>query len=370
MGFLIGASEALQQALLENEAKRRQAMLDDMKQRELDSQIADRENSRKLQERNVTLAEENAKAIQNLRDFERAKSIVDMAGESESVTPDTEALLDRTGFGGRLKRGVPQLNVAAGVPEALGGDAPTPPPLLRGVVTLRPGFQYEQAREAAAERAALAQASREAAAEKARQDRAAAADRAQQDRESREAIARISADARRDVASVGASIRGAAAADKKQAAEDDKANKRRAAVSVAQDTMDVLNQLIDENDQLKPGVGNLFGATTGSRWIPGSRAADAEASLDQLIGKSVVGLINEMKSQSRTGATGFGALSEKELKILQDAANKLNNRWQSNESARRELVRIREKVQKVMQDNGQAAPAGTSGFKVTEIKKD
>lgn len=129
--------------------------------------------------------------------------------------------------------------------------------------------------------------------------------------------------------------------------------KRETALAATNETLRVVDQLIDEAGNLRPGVDNLFGFTSGSRWLPGSNASNAEASLNQLVSKDIVNLIAEMKAQSRTGATGFGALNLKELEVLQNAANKLSNRWQSDESAREELLHIRNKLQLALQD-GQA----------------
>ena len=90
--------------------------------------------------------------------------------------------------------------------------------------------------------------------------------------------------------------------------------------------------------------------------VPGSKAADADAALNRLTGQLVVELMQEMKAQSRTGATGFGALSERELSLLQGAATKLANRNMSEAAFAAELKRIRDKVRLVYQDKG-AAPS-------------
>jgi hypothetical protein len=48
-----------------------------------------------------------------------------------------------------------------------------------------------------------------------------------------------------------------------------------------------------------------------------------ENNVNQLLSQKVLNVMNEMKRASKTGATGFGALSEKELQILQSAATAL-----------------------------------------------
>ena len=84
--------------------------------------------------------------------------------------------------------------------------------------------------------------------------------------------------------------------------------------------------LLDEKGNLNPRVKSIAGANYGkvTRYIPGSDAANAQAQLDRLRDRLIVDLIGEMKSQSRTGATGFGQLSENELALIRSAAAKLS----------------------------------------------
>jgi hypothetical protein len=58
----------------------------------------------------------------------------------------------------------------------------------------------------------------------------------------------------------------------------------------------------------------LVGQEAKKRW---------KTNLDLLLSRQIVELINDMKSQSKTGATGFGQLNKEELKILQDGATAL-----------------------------------------------
>lgn len=108
---------------------------------------------------------------------------------------------------------------------------------------------------------------------------------------------------------------------------------------------------------LTPGAEALFGEFTPASargFIPGQNATDAYAALQQVMGRQVLDLIGQMKEQSRTGATGFGALSTRELDVLQSAATKLTNRL-SHEGALEELMSIRNALLKI----GQDAPGST-----------
>jgi hypothetical protein len=149
-----------------------------------------------------------------------------------------------------------------------------------------------------------------------------------------------------------------AASDKREAVDATAARAKANARKATGDTLDVLKQLVKVNPDgtatLQPGVGNLFGARVpGAQYFPGD-TAKAAAALKRLKGRVIMDLLAEMKSQSRTGATGFGQLTERELDLIQGAATTLDSTFISNEAALEELVRIYNSV-KAMHD--QAGPA-------------
>src|SRR5688572_8160891 len=88
------AVDALTQLLAQRKAEERQAMLDEIMRRNIESQMEDRAASTKLQSDQLS-------AVNKQREFGQAKDIVSMAGAEERITPETSELLDRTGFGGR-----------------------------------------------------------------------------------------------------------------------------------------------------------------------------------------------------------------------------------------------------------------------------
>ena len=121
---------------------------------------------------------------------------------------------------------------------------------------------------------------------------------------------------------------------------------KRAAQSKAQATIDIINKLVDFNkddgtiSQLNKGAAGLFGARLPfMRYIPGS-TSDAAAYIDQLRSNRIVDLIEEMKHQSQTGATGFGQLNLGELRILEQASTVLNSSLITDATALNELRNI------------------------------
>lgn len=158
-----------------------------------------------------------------------------------------------------------------------------------------------------------------------------------------------------------------AATDKIEEGKKATAMKRESAVRMAEDLTKVIDTLVDpKTNTLTPGAQSIVGMRVPfAAEVPGSKAADAKASLDRLTGQLVVDLLGEMKAQSKTGSTGFGALSERELAIIQSAATKLTNRNMSEKAFADELKRIRDKVGLVF--DGNARPSGTTQERVRVV---
>lgn len=120
---------------------------------------------------------------------------------------------------------------------------------------------------------------------------------------------------------------------------------------------DATDAVLDLTDEAKA----LFGPMTpaGARpYLPW--AADASAALQQIVGQQIVDLIADMKAQSRTGATGFGQLSVRELDVLEAAATQLTRRL-SEPQALSELKKLREKMALVMLPGAVEQAATTAG---------
>lgn len=56
------------------------------------------------------------------------------------------------------------------------------------------------------------------------------------------------------------------------------------------------------------------------------KRADWESNINKLLSGRVIDIMTKMKQASKTGATGFGQLSEKELQVLQNASTALNKK--------------------------------------------
>ncbi len=75
----------------------------------------------------------------------------------------------------------------------------------------------------------------------------------------------------------------------------------------------------------------------GRELVWGSKTKDVVVDLEKLIAQGAIQTMAKLKAESPTGSTGFGALSEKELKTLQDSFAALKDRGQSYDRMVREL---------------------------------
>jgi len=140
------------------------------------------------------------------------------------------------------------------------------------------------------------------------------------------------------------------------AAEADQLRKRAAVVASTSRTLDAIDEILDADGNLKPGVSAAVGGSryTGIQMVKGTDAYNAQAAIDRVRARLVTDLMAELKAQSRTGATGFGQLNLQELKIIQDSAAKLDP-GQSEAVFAAELKKIRDRLELILKE-----PAGVS----------
>lgn len=111
--------------------------------------------------------------------------------------------------------------------------------------------------------------------------------------------------------------------------------------------------------EVEQGIGH-FGLTGQLPSIPGTSRAKWEANVNKLLSGKVIALMSEMKRVSKTGASGFGQLSQKELLVLQEASTALK-RSLSPDDAQQILTEMKMKLRKVAQSEmGGAAGASST----------
>ena len=124
---------------------------------------------------------------------------------------------------------------------------------------------------------------------------------------------------------------------------------------------------LDTIAEVEKGM-DLFGARGVIPAFPDTRKFDWKNSLNKLTSEKVLALINQMKSASKTGATGFGALSERELTVLQNAATELKA-GTTRKRATEILADMKEKLQRVISGSGEVGDIGTVKDEKTQAKE-
>lgn len=120
-------------------------------------------------------------------------------------------------------------------------------------------------------------------------------------------------------------------------------------------TMATANRIADL-ESFSDLAGDLMGntrlnrATGGWTYLPtlrGGKTADIEAQLKTFKAKSAISTLSKMKSESSTGASGMGALSERELDVLIDAYTTLQT-FQSVGSMRKNLKIVQDGTKRLI----------------------
>jgi hypothetical protein len=340
------AGNAIEKFLMQRELDKRRDMLATLAQQNTQADNERADAALRLQQRSADattesnrLARENAEGE---RKFRRASTIA-TTGLPGVLDADTAGLLRGEGFGTLIKEGQPQQGAFLGNDENQIPQYEVKP----GILEFAGGSQYQNARAAEAARASEGEASRQAAAERAREAN-----------DNRTSLAQLAAGNRNETAALRNQLTQQqidAAREKADAAKRAEKNAADAVTGYQGDIESVLNDLIDEQGNLRPEVAGVVGAFDARTPNLTEGSNTAMAKLDHLIGLLDVNKLREMKAQSRTGATGFGALNEKELGILESAGSTLRNRRQGEGAYAAELKRIRDTVHK-----GQAPTAANA----------
>jgi hypothetical protein len=146
-------------------------------------------------------------------------------------------------------------------------------------------------------------------------------------------------------------------------AQETRERQRQGTLKQVSTTLGEVDRLLTPTGELTPAARAIVG---GSRLmfrqaVPGSPELNTQASLDRIKSRLVTDLMQEMKQQSRTGATGFGQLSERELDLLERASSRLTP-WQSEEAFKQALLEVKGLMQKSLDEanaagQGRIAPA-------------
>jgi hypothetical protein len=375
------AGNAIQQFLMQREEENRQRMIAALLQKKQEEdtarQAAELELRKTTESRIAADADANRTALEQEREFRRAGTIAENAIPDDPTDAATADLLTRQGYGGQVRRtpGIQSRTLDMPVGPGVmmpGRDMGTSPEQL----SMRGGSKYLNARATEEARAAQAAEAARARAEQAEDARASREAIAREGIASREAIAGMANAGRAETTGLRNDLLQTQVDNARQKQEEKAASDKRAkdaARVTSGATIDVIKQLADIDETtgiatLKPGTANLFGMRNPLAQLrPGGDTSTAKAALERLKGRVIVDLLNEMKNQSRTGATGFGALSGPELTLLENAASQLNSPNISDTRAAEELSRIYDMAKRLYGDD--SAPSGRGGVRILSVER-
>lgn len=136
-----------------------------------------------------------------------------------------------------------------------------------------------------------------------------------------------------------------------------KLQKRETQKTKAQEALNLIDEMMDpKTGKLNPDIETATGWSANVpmlEQIPGglgTLAATGNAKLNQLQGMLTLDLIKELKEQSKTGATGFGALNLRELGVLENSASKLAKRNMDEGEFPKEFKKIQDRLKMILQD--------------------
>lgn len=133
---------------------------------------------------------------------------------------------------------------------------------------------------------------------------------------------------------------------------------------------DFTQDMLDTIGEVKKGI-KYFGAAGAVPPFPAEYSkTNWLANFNKLVSKRVLDTMTQLKKASKTGATGFGQLSEKELAVLQDASTVLKKNM-SEEDAIRYLIKMENVLTKVSsQPQTQEQPGENGQYQEGAVYKD
>ena len=128
-----------------------------------------------------------------------------------------------------------------------------------------------------------------------------------------------------------------------QKAYEERIKKEEKGRFVKESAQDALNSILE----VEKGI-NKFGLTGQLPSFPGTPRATWEANVNKLLSGKIIDVMTQMKEASKTGATGFGQLSNKELSVLRESSTALK-RWLPPQDAQKILNDMKIKLNKIVE---------------------
>jgi hypothetical protein len=143
---------------------------------------------------------------------------------------------------------------------------------------------------------------------------------------------------------------------KDQTALESKLQSRKDVQSKAQEGLDLLSRMMDNNGQLQPDIQTSTGYSANVPFLDkmpfgvGTSASKGNADINQLKNILTIDLLNSLRNHSKTGSTGFGRMTDKDLKVIQDAASQLDYKNMTEDKYAEQLGFIRKKLHGIVDE--------------------
>jgi hypothetical protein len=173
-------------------------------------------------------------------------------------------------------------------------------------------------------------------------------------------------------AQVAIDARADAAAASKAAQEVKEAQKRQQNNARQMESVTAATQLVSAIDDLTRSggfddLGTVWGDMQLRTPLVRNEAKDAQAQLKNIAGQVALATMSRLKALSAQGATGFGALSAPELKLLENSIATLQSEDISNAQLQKSLKTIRDAMAKVADWKPQGAPSQPGGWAIQRV---
>lgn len=124
------------------------------------------------------------------------------------------------------------------------------------------------------------------------------------------------------------------------------ANANKAYLDKTSDSLTLIKDLMDDNDNLTPEGARATGVSSVGNYIPFTQGYSGSTKINKLRSEQVLNLIGQLKAQSKTGATGMGNMSNKDLGVIEKAATLLNTSL-PEEEFRKQLKIVKDELKDI-----------------------
>lgn len=123
---------------------------------------------------------------------------------------------------------------------------------------------------------------------------------------------------------------------------------KKAYLDKTNESLSVIKDLMDDAGNLTTEGARAVGKSSIGNWIPTTKGYSGGLKINKLRNEQVLNLIKELKEQSKTGATGMGNMSNKDLSVINNAATLLDSGL-DEEEFKKQLAIVKSELNDIVQ---------------------